>query len=175
MIILMQTFGILPVAALVGPFMPNGLFDPFKLNKSTRLWRGVWIIAIIFFLHKFLYLMQTKTLHGLMSNRNKMTERPAKTQISLGIRPVWSASSMCAQWLAKDPSLLQMDSKDSNQTRQMPRLIWVFGGCTCHFVGFVMRWLTWSDITICFIWSGFALPAKVSFWAFCNNPKYSDR
>ena len=29
--------------------------------------------------------------------------RPAKTQISLGIRPVWLASSLCAQWVDKDP------------------------------------------------------------------------
>ena len=35
---------------------------------------------------------------------NKVTVRPAKTQISLGIRPVWSESSLCAQWVAKDPS-----------------------------------------------------------------------
>ena len=28
------------------------------------------------------------------------TERTAKTQISLGIRPVWSESSLCAQWVA---------------------------------------------------------------------------
>ena len=26
-----------------------------------------------------------------------------------------------------------------DQTGWMPRLIWVFAGCTCHFVGFVMR------------------------------------
>ena len=32
---------------------------------------------------------------------NKITVRPAKTQISLGIRPVWSASSLYAQWVAK--------------------------------------------------------------------------
>ena len=31
-------------------------------------------------------------------------------------------------------------SEDSNQTGWMPRLIWVFAGRTCHFVGFVMRW-----------------------------------
>ena len=30
----------------------------------------------------------------------KMTVRPAKTQISLGVRPVWSESSLCAQWVA---------------------------------------------------------------------------
>ena len=29
--------------------------------------------------------------------------RPAKTQINLGIRTVWSESSMCAQWIAKGP------------------------------------------------------------------------
>ena len=27
---------------------------------------------------------------------NKVTVRPAKTQVSLGIRPVWSESSLCA-------------------------------------------------------------------------------
>ena len=56
--------------------------------------------------------------------------RPAKTQISLGIRPVWSESSLCAQWVAKDPSLLHADSEDSDQTGRMPRLIWVFAGRT---------------------------------------------
>ena len=49
---------------------------------------------------------------------NKMTMRPAKTQISLGTRPVWSESSLPGR---------------------MPRLIWVFAGRTCHFVGFGMR------------------------------------
>ena len=71
-----------------------------------------------------------------MSQQNDM--RPSKTQISLGIRPVWSESSLCTQWIAKDLSFLHADSKDSDQTGQMPRLIWVFAGHTCHFVGFVM-------------------------------------
>ena len=59
-----------------------------------------------------------------------MSVRPAKTQISLGIRPVWSESSLCAQWVAKDPSFLHADSEDSDQTGRMPRLIWVFAGRT---------------------------------------------
>ena len=82
---------------------------------------------------------------------NKMTVRPAKTQISLGIRPVWSSSSLCTQWVDKDPSFLHADpsflhadSEDSDQSGWMPRLIWVFAG-TCHFVGFVMRQLTWHS------------------------------
>ena len=64
---------------------------------------------------------------------------PAKTQISLGIRPVWSESSLCTQWVAKDPSFLHADSEDSDQTGWMPRLTWVFAGRTCYFVSFVMR------------------------------------
>ena len=70
---------------------------------------------------------------------NKMTVHPAKTQISLGIRPVWSESTLCAQWITKDPRVLHADSECSDQTGRMPRLIWVFNGRTCHFVGFVMR------------------------------------
>ena len=61
---------------------------------------------------------------------NKVSVGPAKTQISLGIRPVWSASSLCTQWVAKDPSFLHADSEDSDQTGRMPRMIWVFAGRT---------------------------------------------
>ena len=57
---------------------------------------------------------------------NKMTVCQAKTQISLGIRPVWSESSLCTQWVAKDPSFLHADSEDSDQTG----LIWGFVGRT---------------------------------------------
>ena len=70
---------------------------------------------------------------------NKMTVRPANTQISLGIHLVWSQSSLCAQWVAKDLSFLHADSEDSDQTGRVPRLIWVFAGRTCYYVGFVMR------------------------------------
>ena len=48
-------------------------------------------------------------------------------------------SSLCAHWLAKDPSFLHADSEDSDHTGRMPRLIWVFTGRTYHCVGFVMR------------------------------------
>ena len=57
---------------------------------------------------------------------NKMSVRPAKTQISLGICPVSSESLLCAQWVAKDPSFFHADSEDSDQTGRMPRLI-----CLC--------------------------------------------
>ena len=83
-------------------------------------------------------------LSRFMTKPTKWHVRPAKTQISLGIRPVWSESSLCAPWVAKDPSFLHADSEDSDQTGRMPRLIWVFAGRTCHFVGFVMRRLKFS-------------------------------
>ena len=47
----------------------------------------------------------------------QLTERPAKAQINLGIRPVWSESSLCAQWVAKDPSFLHVDSEDPAKTQ----------------------------------------------------------
>ena len=63
-----------------------------------------------------------------------------RRQICLGIRPVWSESSLCAHWVAKDPRFLHVDSEDSDQTGRMPRLIWIFPGrAHSHFVGFVMR------------------------------------
>ena len=55
-----------------------------------------------------------------------MSVRRAKNQISLGIRPVWSESSLCALWVAKDPRFLHAERGDSDQTGRMPRLIWVF-------------------------------------------------
>ena len=60
---------------------------------------------------------------------------PAKTQISLGIRPVWLESLQCAaQWEAEDLMFLHADSEDSDQTGRMPRLICVFAGRNGHFV-----------------------------------------
>ena len=34
----------------------------------------------------------------------------------------WSESSLCAQWVARDPSFLHADSEDSDQTGRPPRL-----------------------------------------------------
>ena len=73
---------------------------------------------------------------------------PAKTQISLGIRPVWSVSSLSA-W-RKHGSLAThwVHSKDSDQTGRMPRLTWAFARRTCHFVDFVMLQLIYNITTL---------------------------
>ena len=51
------------------------------------------------------------------------------------LRSAWASaqsgqSLLCAQWVARDPSFIHADSEDSDQTGQMPRLIWVFAGRT---------------------------------------------
>ena len=61
---------------------------------------------------------------------NKMCVPQAKTQISLGICPVWSESSLCTLWVAKDSMFLHANSENSDQTGRMPMLIWVFAGRT---------------------------------------------
>ena len=66
------------------------------------------------------------------------------------LRSSWASSQsdqslLCIHWVAKDPSFLHMDREDSDQTGQMPRLIWVSARCICHFVGFVMRRLKWEQ------------------------------
>ena len=58
---------------------------------------------------------------------NKMTVRPAKALISLGIRPVLSVFAVRSV-VAEDPNFLHADSEDSDQTGR--RLIWVFAGRT---------------------------------------------
>ena len=104
----------------------------FNLSKF-HIWAGLHV-------KRCLSLKRT-TNEPQHDKTNKMSVRPANTQISLGICPVWSESSVCAQWVPKDPGFLHADSEDSDQTGRMPRLIWVFAGRTCHFVGFDMRWL----------------------------------
>ena len=73
-----------------------------------------------------------------------MSVRPAKTQISLGIRPVWSESSLSAWRNLGSLATHWAHSEDSDQTGQMPRLIWVFAGSTLIFVAPALAWATWA-------------------------------
>ena len=92
---------------------------------------------------------------------NKVSVRPVKTQISLGIRPVRSESSQSAWRNIRSLATHWAHSEDSDQTGRMPRLIWVFAGLN-HFVDFVMSWL------ICFVFCGIsALNLNVT-WTFKN-------
>ena len=58
---------------------------------------------------------------------------PASAQSDQSLLSAWRKfRSLATHWA---------HSEDSDQTRQMPRLIRVFTGRTYHFVGFVVRWL----------------------------------
>ena len=118
------------------------------------------------------------------------------------LRSAWASaqsdqSSLYPQWVAKDPIFLHANSKDSDQTGRMPRLICVFAGRTLTLL-VVMRQLIceWSSVRI-LQWSwGFQTDWSVqnsvdpdetlisvyavcySIWIFwkhyCKFPKYSD-
>ena len=76
--------------------------------------------------------------------RDKMSVRPEKTQISLGIRPVWSESSLSAWRNLGSLATHWAHSKDSDQTGRMPRLICLRRahsfGWFCHVVAHMCRY-----------------------------------
>ena len=89
---------------------------------------------------------------------SKWFVHPAKTLISLGICSVWSECSLYAWRNLMSFASDWAHSKYSDQTGQMPRLIWVFAVCTGHCIGFVMlrlilfseRWsMVWLLLQIC--------------------------
>ena len=78
--------------------------------------------------------------------RNNQTDKTNKMRV----RPVWSESSLCAQWVAKDPSFLHANSENSDQTEQMPRLIQVFAGTHslrwfCHVLAHFWTYSAWNS------------------------------
>ena len=73
---------------------------------------------------------------------SKDSDQPG--QISLGICPVWSDSSLSILWVARNPSYLHFRWT----VKTLIRLIWVLAGCTSHFNGFIMLQLSCFFTTI---------------------------
>ena len=71
---------------------------------------------------------QQKRNESRHDKTNKVTVRPAKTLLSLGIRPVWSESLLPAWRNLGSLATHWAHSGYSDQTGRMPRLIWVFAG-----------------------------------------------
>ena len=92
-----------------------------------------WWIAERTFLTPF------SNLSRMTCKTNKMSVRPAKTQISLGIRSVWSESSLSA-WNLGSLATHWAHSEDCSDwaDAQADRS---FRWAHSHFVGFVMSWL----------------------------------
>ena len=83
---------------------------------------------------------QSLYMSRLMDDKNQQNGMCAqRRQVSLGIRPVRSESSLSA-WrkLESLAATHWAHSEDSDQTRRMPRLIWVFAGHTV--IVLVLSW-----------------------------------
>ena len=107
-----------------------------------------------------------------------MTVRPAKTQISLGIHPVWSESSLSA-W-RKLGSLAthwahSEDWSDWADAQADLSLRWVH----THFAGFVMSWISLSSIFLQVPWScrnfHFTCQNNQDICTFCKSCEYFDQ
>ena len=90
-----------------------------------------------------------KTFEPQHDKTNKVAVHPAKTQISLGIRPVWSGSSLSA-WrkLGSIATLWAQQRRlwsDWADAQADLSLRWVHS----HFVGFVMLRLIWLHDAVC--------------------------
>ena len=97
----------------------------------------MWTEASI--LHRCVNLKNSlRTLEPPHDKTSKMAVRSAKTQISLGIRPVWSESSLSARRKLGSLATQWAQGEDSDQTGRMPKLIWVFAGRTVILM--VLSW-----------------------------------
>ena len=89
-----------------------------KLNSCT------WIIYTLLSKYNSDVIVWSFRASGVKSAPSEMSEnkctlghvRPAKIQVSLRIRTVWSDSSLCTFWIAKDANVFPTDNDDSLQT-----------------------------------------------------------
>ena len=119
-------------------------FDQLKFNLVLSKHTKVRYWTALSKLQRFIWarVLKPKPGNWYYPSRNVMKRTvkhvlPAKIQISLRIRAVWSESSLGAFWIAKDAKCQHVVSEDSDQTPRMRRLIWVFVGRTCHDVLFL--------------------------------------
>ena len=130
------------------PGCPCECFSPGKtVLRACETCKHGWVAHGEY---HYRYLTQ---MSSLVTKPTKWHVRPTKTRISLGIRPVWSESLLSAWQHLGSLATHWAHSEDSDQTGQMPRLIWVFAMCTCHFIGFVMRqrkyaWWTLPSLSV---------------------------
>ena len=126
----------------------NELVKWHPKHVSYGLWFHWWLFILWRVIKRSWWFKMSRDM-----TKPTVTVRPAKTQISLGIHPVWLATSLCAYWVAKDPRFLHADSEDSDQTGRMPRLIWVFARRTLILLVLSCRGSNVVTISSSFEWS----------------------
>ena len=102
-----------------------------KCFSCTVKWRLGMILTMI-----IIYTRNKYSLSNYTKKPMKSPVSPAKTQISLGIRLVWSKSSLSAWRNLGSLAIHWAHTKDYDQTGRMPRLSWVFAGRTSFFFFF---------------------------------------
>ena len=83
-----------------------------------------------------------------MTKSTKWSVHPVKTQISLGIHPVWSESLLSAWRKLGSLATHWGHSEDSDQTGQMPRLIWRDSDLTGQMPRRILS-LRWAHRSFC--------------------------
>ena len=136
--------GATQLAPYITVFIRNVLTDVLKPCRprphAAKSLQGLYCLPLIQQFYQQV-VKGTSIIYQRMTKPTKWFVRPAKAQISLGNRPVWSESSLSSWRKLGSLASHGAHSEDSDQTGRMPRLIWVLAGRTCHFVGFVLRWL----------------------------------
>ena len=87
--------------------------------------------ALKYYLVVYLYLLRQKWAASWQHQQNG-------TKFETGIRPVWSEPSLSAWKKLESLATHWAHSEDSDPTGRMPRLIWVFAGCTVILM--VLSW-----------------------------------
>ena len=145
-------------------FSDNGTKEPAKsrfwnfynfwtawnfLMRFSLLCSGEW--ALSFYMCVFIYIGVSLKLSPVNNSYNriepphdktsKMTVRPAKTQISLGIRQVWSESLLYIQWTVKDPMFFHADNEDWSDWADAQAESSLGAHSVCWFVMSRLNWI----------------------------------
>ena len=140
-----------------------------KMDKSRQTVQGLQCSICIVWMNCLMVKSHWSTFRIITANEQprdktkKWHVHPTKTQISLGIRPVWSECWLSAWRKLGSLTTHWAHSKDSDQTGRMPRLIWLFSGCTsvCWFCHEAAQIFQVSK----FLW--------YTFWNFAKGVLYS--
>ena len=131
----------------------------FVARSLRGHWRGFmsqnYIVWPIFFLMNVFIALKGTHLSHLMIKPTKLL--CAQQRLRSAWASIQSESSLCAEWVAKDPSFLHMDSEDSDQPGHLPSLIWVFAGRTTTLLVLLCR-----RSFLIFIWRLIKLTCSVS-------------
>ena len=125
-----------------------------NLDNYIKIFRGfftnyIHASTLFSFQHEHFCLkanVRLKYISRFMTKPTKWSLLPAKTQISLDIHPVWSQSSMCAQWVGKDPSFFHADVQADLSLRWAHMLFCWFCHEAAHISQYLLFFFLWCNV-----------------------------